>query len=279
MRRKKTQQTKSNLKIALGFFIVVFFFILVALTFRFVSFLKTSVFDGAHSLNVLIHKDGSFTSVVSFSPDAQTLSMLDVSGNVDENSLGKTLGIPIDGEIKLLSINDISPIREEQDLEKVLGDYMFKFDGLFLNLTILDIGKLWFYTKNVSPALVNVKNINLSKPDAGKELVIDKLMSDLFNDKSISDEKVSIQIINATGVSGLGNRLARLLSNIGGNVVAVDTSDNVLSISEISYFGDRSYTLQRLVKILGYKETKKEDSGISDIVIKIGKDSISSNIF
>ncbi|MCL5438742.1 MAG: LytR C-terminal domain-containing protein [Patescibacteria group bacterium] len=279
MRRKKTHDSKNNLKIALGFFIAVLFFILTAFTFRLVSFFKASVFDGAHNFNVLIYKEKFFFDIVSFAPDAQSLSILKVQGDVDRQSLGKYLGIPIDGEIKLSSDKDFSEIRENKDVEKALNNYFFKFNKIETNLTVLDIGKLWIFTKKVSPVSINFKEVVVSKSDASKEFAIDKLMSDLFNDKSISDEKVSIQIINSTGVSGLGNRLARLVTNIGGNIVAVNTADDVSSISEISYSGDRSYTVKRLAKILGYKDTKKENGGISDIVIRIGKDSLSSNIF
>lgn len=92
-------------------------------------------------------------------------------------------------------------------------------------------------------------------------------------------EKISIAIVNGTGVAGLGNRIARLITNIGGNVVSVSTSDNLISDSEILYSKENNYTARRIAQILSFKINNKDNMDISDVTIFIGKNNLSNLLF
>ena len=69
----------------------------------------------------------------------------------------------------------------------------------------------------------------------------------------------------------MGNKIARLIGNLGGNVILVDSSKETESKSKIVYKND-SYTVRKISKILGVPAEKKEMNSISDVIVIIGKD-------
>ena len=105
-----------------------------------------------------------------------------------------------------------------------------------------------------------------------EESRLDKKVSGMFADGVISSENVSIQVVNASGSVGLGNRLTRVLTNLGCNVVSVTSARSVERVSQIAFFGNQSYTLQKLRKWLGYPVSDLREKTIADIVITVGRD-------
>jgi len=92
-----------------------------------------------------------------------------------------------------------------------------------------------------------------------------------FLDPQIEKEDLSIEITNSTTTSGLGNKIAKIITNMGGKVVLVSSSQDELTKS-IIYYNEDSYTVRKLSKLLNIPIEKKELNSISDIVIKIGED-------
>ena len=126
------------------------------------------------------------------------------------------------------------------------------------------------------------ESFSISKSEATRGTVGqagESIVSELFIDPTIQEEKVTIEIINATGRSGLGQRLERLLSHIGGNVIAVTTSSKRMKISSVTYFGDKTYTLSRIHLILKIPLVYTEKSQLADITIVIGDDIINTKRF
>jgi hypothetical protein len=106
-------------------------------------------------------------------------------------------------------------------------------------------------------------------------LTINSFASSFFVDSAIANEKTTIEIINATSVYGLANRLAVLIANMGGDVVLVSSSDSVQNNSQILYSGDLDYTIQKLSSFLEIKPVKSSQEDISDVTIILGKDILS----
>ena len=73
--------------------------------------------------------------------------------------------------------------------------------------------------------------------------------------------------------------MARLITNISGNVVLVSTSQNMQGKSVILYKGKKSYTLERLSKLLGFDVMENKSQSLADIAIQIGKDYKNLSIF
>lgn len=262
--RKKKKESGQNLKIAFWFGFFVFLLIAGSLLFKFILLLKSSKFDGAHRFNIYLSCGNMEDSIVSFSPENQSIVVLNLKKQSMEE-IRKNLEVPID-DIILVKDNDC-----EREISSQLAKGFF---GEFkkTSLTTIDILRLWLFSKFVSSHSITTKD--LSGLDLTDNLLIDKIINGLFSDLTITSERLSIQIVNGTGISGLGNRLARLITNMGGEVVAINTSEKELSESKITYFDKNSYTAERLGKILSFKILKKQESGVSDIVIEIGKDKI-----
>lgn len=115
----------------------------------------------------------------------------------------------------------------------------------------------------------NVLREEISTDD--EDAMVDKTATALLSDYTITNEKLSIHIINKTGVSGLGNRLARYITNSGGNVISVSSSDDLTDSSSISCTKKDSYTCKRLSSVLQFDIQEGEQHGIADIEIIIGK--------
>lgn len=89
-------------------------------------------------------------------------------------------------------------------------------------------------------------------------------------DKKISSEAKSIQIINASGMDGLGSLFSIALENTGYNVVEVTTGKE--QKSKIRAQDDGSDSVQRLKSALRIPFEKTREQGIADITIVLGQD-------
>lgn len=272
----KNKKKKSNLRIALIFFVIFFLLILTSFIFKFVAVLQKGKFDSSQ-FTIVVSSGHPYIDIISLSPDVNSASIIKVTG-VNPNNVGKILGAPVDAHI--LFNNNYEEINSYNDIEKLFGKMIFNC-GCKSDLTIMDELRSYFFTKKLVASSVKTKEIKIP----GKELTdtdylgIDKELFQYFTDNSMVKEGLTIEIVNGTGVFGLGNRLARVVTNMGGDVVSVSTSDSLINQSEISYFGDKSYTVKRLTKLLGYRETKMTQKEISDVKIVIGKNSLSRLVF
>jgi len=271
MRRRKNPE-KQSVKMALGFTAIVAFFILISLALRMVSLIGKSSFDGVHRFTIKIaSKEERGGKIISFAPDTASVSILYLSQSPvpsgtgqSEKEAGRLLKIPIDGSITTPTADLSSGKNVSYDLQT----FIFGYGSIKTNLTIIDLVRLYLFAKIVPVSNFTYKEASLSFLDDEKG---DKILSSLFTDYSLSREAVSIEIVNGTSILGLGNRLARLISNMGGNVISVSTSEIAIKTSEILYL-DSSYTVERLEKVLFMKKRQTKKPMLFDIVIYIGED-------
>lgn len=267
MRKKRKLNKGTNTKVAIIFIAFVLLIISISLIFKLIVVLRQSQFDDSKRFTVTI-SNKSDTEVVSFSPISHSISILKLDKDIDV-PLNQFLAIPIDGFVEgdSLEIN--------QKVDSIFPKMIFNYKKLNTNLTIVDLIKLFIFTKSLSEGEIDERSIS-------RDLIaedIDSLARRLFNDELIEKEGKKIQIINSTDVSGLGNRLARLITNMGGDVIIVATGNNPQKSSEISYIDNKNYTVERLSKVLGFNTAKGLDKTIADVTITIGKDSINSLSF
>lgn len=285
---QNAQSGSKSLKVALIFCIGLLLIIFLGLTVRFVSILLKGNFDGHHRFTVALlvteekknnqKPQANKALLLSFAPDIKKISVLRLSKkDMTHETLISLLGIPIDGTItvdprqipaitKYLKQNSLE---DGQELQALLQTLMLHYNEIDTNLTIVDIARLWFFVKGESSRSFTFTDLTIGK-NGMDDLVIDRLSVSLFGDEAVQEEKVSVQIVNGTGVSGLGTKVARIINNMGGNVVVVSTADAIIPTGEIAY-SETTYTLERLTKLLGYKTIKMEKPGVSDIVIRLGK--------
>jgi len=264
---KKKEKAFSNTKIAIVFFAFLTFIVGISLIFKVIAIIRASQFDDSKRFTLSI-TNGKNIEIMSLSPSSKTIAIFKLNDNTKPAEAGRLLGIPIDGFIAQDSLN------LNQKVNPLFMNAIFNYNSLKTNLTIIDLLKLAIFTGIVPESSINIKKV---KDTSG--LGLDKVVGRLVIDTSIEKDHQTIQIINAAGVSGLGNRLARLITNMGGDVIIVATENSLKKKSEISYIDKKTYTVERLHKVLGYETVKKTDDVISDITIVIGEDKVSSNPF
>lgn len=258
MPRKKKNQGK-NTKIGIYFFAFILGVIFLSLFFKGFLIVKNSRFRDEGRFNFLITNNKE-SKIVSFLPQNHSVSVLKVEGKTE--NIYKFLEVPIDGEVasNFLDLNKATP--------SVLSSIFFDFKDIKTNLTILDLLRILLFTKTTSPGSFTERTVSGDLDETS----LDKVSLILFSDPKISDENLSIEIINASEEYRVGNRCARLITNMGGHVVLVSTSQNLQDKSVILYKGEKSYTVKRLGKIFGFEVLKNKSQSLADITIQIGKD-------
>jgi hypothetical protein len=256
-------KNESNLGLAGLFVLFVCGLIILSLLLKIFFVFKDSKFDGVHNF-VVGFVSQSQTKIVSFSPQNKTLSIVNIQSNIDKNALEKALEIPIDGVINVdKNITDKDIV---STLLKTSTPLASSLDGL----TFIDAFRLSVFAKSVQSGSIYDRSFSPNLNDQQRSTVL--ALS--FTDPAVYQENLGIQIINASEVAGVGNRLANLIVNIGGNPILVTTADASQNASKIIYYKTKSYTVQKLSDYLGFSVEETDQKGISDVTIIIGKDKI-----
>jgi hypothetical protein len=104
---------------------------------------------------------------------------------------------------------------------------------------------------------------------------LDYLYGSMFVDTAIRTENMTVSVYNTTGVPTIGQRAARILTQMGISVVTVGNDDKELSQCEVS--GNtaslRSHTGKFMAQYFGCKVIQTDDtSSASDISLHLGKE-------
>lgn len=257
MPKKRGKVKKNNLKIGIIFSVLISLLILLSLFVKVINVLQQGKYDSNYpfSLRVISGKDTAFLSV---SEKEKKIDILKVAG-LDKQ---EPLLFPSEGEVSASSLptsNVSSFFRSLLGTKKVES-----------NLTIVDILRLYLFSRSIDSKDVTIENISKAVH------ANDKAAGSLFLDQEIVLEDKRIEVVNATGVYGVGNNVAKLLTNLGANIVFVSTADKNEKESAIYFHGEKGYTVKRLERVLGLKTLKREGESISDITVRIGQDSLKS---
>lgn len=275
MRQKKDSEFK-NFHTILIFSAVVGFAIIISLFLKGISLIQSSTFDGEHRYTLFIKQEKPL--ILSFDPVSDSVSVLEVSKTLDQKEASRYLRIPIDGYVSYKSDKNISTsdLEDGRKISSVFFKVVKDIPVLQTNLTVIDMVRLALSSSSVPSHKIITKSI----PGTLDSYLVDSIVSSMFSDTTIADEKTSVSVVNGTSISGLGASFERLLLNIGVNVVSVSTSDSPIKTSYIVYQGDKPpYTLSKMEKILGVSTKKEPKSGISDIIIYLGRDILRKPIF
>jgi anionic cell wall polymer biosynthesis LytR-Cps2A-Psr (LCP) family protein len=101
---------------------------------------------------------------------------------------------------------------------------------------------------------------------------VDNQLKTVFEDESVRRESVTVAVYNTTTMPSLGNRMGRLLANIGVSVVTIgnDTPETDACTVAGSDETLKSKSAQVIVAVLGCKRVTG-DTSRADLVIRIGK--------
>lgn len=262
--KKPKKSTQSNTKIAVVFFVFLTLVIGISLICKVIAIVRAGQFDDSGRFTLTI-TNGRNIEVMSLNPASKNIVIFKLNDSTLPAEPGKLLEIPIDGFISsgFLDLN--------QKVNSLFMNAIFNYNRLKTNLTIIDLFRLAMLTRTIPESSVTVKAV---KDASG--LVLDSAVSHLTSDPLIEKDNQTIQIINATIIGGLGNRLAKFVTNMGGNVIIVATENSLRKKSVILYIDKKTYTVERLQKVLGYEAVRDTANAISDITVVIGEDRLNS---
>lgn len=117
------------------------------------------------------------------------------------------------------------------------------------------------------------------KYDYSSERLEQYLGTRLF-DWKVGKEGATVAIVNMSGIDGMGTDIGRFLTNMGLDVIAIRSGDNVIEKTKILVDPNntRDIALQSLNKVFDFQdaeESTKPKDFRSDIVIEVGRDALS----
>lgn len=175
-------------------------------------------------------------------------------------SLSKLIALPIDGLVLVSSDtkNIENEIKSWRSNPLNLG---FFLTHIQTDLTPFEsIHLFWAFSEvrddKIDSLDLGQSNITESKllPDSTRVLGVSMVRLDTFvrdnlSDISISDENISIGVFNAINHPGLANEVARILTNLGGNVVIISNTEQKTATTAVISSG-QSITFNRLSQML-----------------------------
>lgn len=266
MVRRKQHHTQETTRIALVFCVFIVSLLAISVLLRVAAVVAKSRFDGAHRFTLAFHANKSdVVDIVSFAPERNEIVSLRLLGwGGEQENIGKVLGLPIDG-----TVNTSFPISSE-DATTILWQTILSYQTVRTDTTFLDLARLLLFVRAVPLGNVTRKEVHRSL----SELAFDKLSASLFGNATVIEERQSISIINGANIPGLGQRLARFVANMGGNVVSVTTGKQEASMSAVACREKKTYTCAKLRQLLGFGFMGGSQETIADITITIGQDSV-----
>lgn len=280
--RTHRETPNNNLTIGILFCLFVVVLLIGSVSLKIFDLVRRSVFNGHERFTVAVSDFGGSDTVtiISFVPKASTAYSISVpkfykkgenTRVVNAQNVYKLMGMLQDSWVTPKKEKQIT-LEKPQDVRELTTGMVLHYPNLSTNLTVLDVLRLFVASQTITSASVKKETLEENLEDSE----IDKISQGLFLDEVITSEKKSIEVVNGTEIPGLGNRVARSITNSGGNVVVVTSSQEEIAKSEIQYSLEESYTASKLSEVLGIPLVKMKDGGISDIVIRIGKDKAES---
>lgn len=260
MRKTAPKKIKNSTLMAL-FFLLVFVAIIISVIVKIVSLITHSTVDNHHQFILEIRQQNHEEQIAAFNRGTNTIVILHVKGVKNPQDI-QSLEIPIDAQLQ--SDHAVNPANISSELFTAIVHCTYP---ACQNLNSVDALKLYLFAKHLKQHAI--QDISLSLPLSQTDLKT--TIPSLFIDDTLYHEALSISVINASGEVGLGNKVSQLITNVGGNVVSVTSAEAQDNTTMQSTFGKGNYSLQRLQKILHLQSQQMQRTGISDIIITIGR--------
>lgn len=260
---RKKEEFK-NARTVIVFVVLVMVAVTGSLLYKGFLIVKNSTFDPSHRYTIFIEQTNPV--ILSLDPNSQSASVIQIQNkNVDS-----IMKVPIDGYVKkknsseeLFSFDDAE---HAGTIDKFFIQLFSKLPRISSNMTIIDIGRLSLVASSIPSHKIVFEKIN--SMEEAKSVI-----SSLFFDQAIIDEKKTVAVVNGAFVSGLGADFEELLIRMGVNVVSVTTADSPIQKTRLVYSSDnKSYTVSKIEKVLGVSAVNISEKNISDIILYLGKD-------
>lgn len=271
---KITSKKFSSIFVLQIFLTAVFLLIVISLGFKAFFLINESKFR-LSSYTVLVISKKAY--VLRIDKKLSTLSILvlnDKKGILTNSMLANSifLHIPLDGEI-ISEDGEINDVKTQLLSAKTVFSVFFSNPSFhLLQMNSYDFIKLYFWAKQVPKRNIQEKTIQSISSYKDNNFELNTILSDLFGDQDIINEKTSVEVVNATGINGLGGKVSQMLENTGFDVVSVSSTDtNQSSAIFLTKTSNSSKSLLKIQNLFPF-EAKGSEQGIADIRILLGSD-------
>lgn len=255
MNRKSAHKEKNSLRLFVLFCIIVLILIAGSLSIKLYQSVRSSTYDQVHAF-VLSVKTRDGIIYYNIVPGKEEIATLRLSTTDNKPAFLSDAAV---------SSSDTS---ENVRIKKILPSLFVRGN----RLTWFDVARLLAKTSRMTEQTDNLEEV----PD-GKIHEVDP--GTILNDPDIIEEGLSVGIVNATGISGVGGRVEQELTALGASVVSVTTARKEEAMSQILFTGDASYSVRRFADILKMPVKMTTDVSPSDILILVGKDSDKKGVY
>jgi len=305
--QKERKSRKSRLWVR-WFLLLAVLLLLGGLTVKIFRIVQSSGWDGKERATFAVVNDG--VGLVSFSPKDKELVLLLIPNGTQielthgygfyrieaitrleeiekrkdllQESLGENFGIAVNGWMK-------SAVGERGlafSQSEILDELVSQIEGRGeTNLSFWDLVRLWWQIRGVRSDKIH--SFDLGQMDILKEsrladqemiFTIDRDLFDtrvgkFFLEPRFKTDGLTIEVLNGTSYPGLANQAARIVTNLGGEVVWVGDSGVKSSKSKVQSQKDKRnlYPVKKLIQIFGGFWEEKEE-GRADITLILGED-------
>lgn len=207
-----------------------------------------------------------------------------------KSSLSEAFGLPIDGYLEISKGASKDAIL---NFKKNPFYFLSETAKFKTELTLLELIRLYLFLQQVrsdkflsynllNEGLLEVASLADGTPAYLPSSILDSFVSDNLSDTNIKNEQMTIAVFNGTSYPGLAQRISRMISNMGGNIIILDNSENKFQYSAV--YGAESLTKKRLSQIFNSKYAILDQKPVSPaglpasrahINILLGEDMIS----
>jgi len=197
------------------------------------------------------------------------------------------LGIPIDGYLvidragrqELSSLfPDVSGVKEAlvfPTLLKLPQVWMVIQSSAKISLDITGIARAVWYLLQVR--IDRIADLTLTPELLDDSDSLDRRISPFFRDDQLAAEHLKIQVLNGSGKIGLAASAARVVRNIGGEVIRVGNCERQDLVKGYLLMESGSYTTSRLARIFGVSDSRPPREGSesrANITLILGSENI-----
>ncbi len=222
-------------------------------------------------------------------------------GKLLSKSIENTFGVMVDGFVAWKEDpKPAAPVTSEE-LFKLKKNYfsISGFPAIFLkilnldnklvkNISFIDLMRLWTAVRSIRNDRITIqdlaKNSVLSSeklPDGSLAGILNKEMFDQsialnFQDRQVRMRKLTIEVVNATDKEKIAGQFSRVMQNLGANVVVKSTAPSGENFNCRVYvdakLSSSDIIIKKLQKYFKCSALKKDDKGIADIKVVLGKE-------
>lgn len=205
------------------------------------------------------------------------LGQLDAKGGqVLSDTVAIYLGVPVDGYVRLpdFSTNDLKAnFIKPSNLLNATSDVNL-WDRILMAKALM--GLRFDKVKTVDLAGKS-EPLLLADGSSAKVFIeedLDKVLEGIFVEEEILKESLRVQVVNTTGLAGLGNSLARVVSGLGATVIDVTSEEPALSGCKLEATDKimKSTTVKRVAEIFQCEVVKNNEVGRADVIVYLGQE-------